>query len=199
MFCCCSLYLGVQAAQEMYGCKDPEAWVAHGFTDGDLSGFPYGDNQWALCVTCGSWAALTLWEQLLHEPVSVKNAALLRRVVASLRGVAKFFVEYMWAEETGESGESPSTESQGDASSSSASVVSSSSSVVHTGPTTSPENSYLVIYIGGTFSYSLYPVCFLVCVLYIASHLWVFFCTIYRWRFFSCKYSTKKARRRRSW
>jgi alpha-L-fucosidase 2 len=103
----------------MYGCKDSRAWMAHGFTDDTLDGFPYGDNQWALCVTCGAWAALTIWEHLIAQPLSV---AVLMEVVRSLRGVALFFQEYTWNDTEGK---------------------------VHTGPTTSPENSYVMLFDAG--------------------------------------------------
>jgi alpha-L-fucosidase 2 len=103
----------------MYGCKDPRAWMAHGFTDDTLDGFPYGDNQWALCVTCGAWAALSIWEHLITQPLSV---AVLMEVVRSFRGVALFFQEYAWKDTEGK---------------------------VHTGPTTSPENSYVILFDAG--------------------------------------------------
>jgi alpha-L-fucosidase 2 len=103
----------------MYGCKDPRAWMAHGFTDDTLDGYPYGDNQWALCVTCGAWAALSIWEHLITQPLSV---AVLMEVVRSLRGAALFFQENTWYDIEGK---------------------------VHTGPTTSPENSYVMLFDAG--------------------------------------------------
>lgn len=117
---------GRGVAREMYGCQDLRAWTAHGFVDADLDGFPYGDNQWALCVTCGAWTALSIWEHLVTRPFDV---AVLMKVVGTLRGVALFFQEYMW-EERPQSGEG--------------------AAVMHTGPTTSPENSYVVLLGGPT-------------------------------------------------
>lgn len=116
----------------MYGCSDPHAWVAHGFLDDRLQGWPYGDNQWALCVTCGAWAALAIWEHLLITPVSVP---LLVEVITVLRGIVKFFREYMLREGDADGGYT-----------------------MHTGPTTSPENSYVILYSGACTAMVLFVV-----------------------------------------
>ena len=122
MFCKTYNNTGKQVAREMYGCSDPQAWVAHGFLDDRLQGWPYGDNQWALCVTCGAWAALAIWEHMLITPMSVP---LLVEVITVLRGIVKFFMEYMLREAGADGGYT-----------------------MHTGPTTSPENSYVILYSG---------------------------------------------------
>jgi hypothetical protein len=106
----------------MYGCTDPQAWAAHGFVDADLDGFPYGDNQWALCVTCGAWAALSVWEHLIMHEL---DTAALFEVTDTLRGVVLFFRHYMWRENSVEG-----------------------AYTMHTGPTTSPENSYVLLQSG---------------------------------------------------
>ena len=123
-----SFVAGKVVSGEMYGCTSENSWVAHGFTDGDMNTSPYGDNQWALCVTCGAWSALTIWEHLLMGPVDSKssNLHLLMRVITTFRGVANFFLEYMWEETTS------SEKKHGNI-------------TMHTGPTTSPENTYLVL------------------------------------------------------
>lgn len=131
---------GESAASNIYDCK---GWVAHGFTDASLRGHLHGDGQWALCVTCGAWVALHLWEAVLHEPVStlwalrirdmpldlsktaplllleyIRNeSSVLYKMVENFRGIVQFFTEYMHIDADG---------------------------TVHTGPTTSPENSYFV-------------------------------------------------------
>lgn len=111
----------------MYGCQNTQGWVAHGFTDGDLDTSPYGDNQWALCVTCGAWAALAIWEHLIAQQITLSA---LVEVADTLRGVVLFFQEYMYREEKGASEEGY---------------------VMHTGPTTSPENSYIILLKGILF------------------------------------------------
>lgn len=132
----CIYVTGTEVASQMYGCTDPRAWMAHGFLDDELDGFPHGDNQWALCVSCGAWAALSIWEHLITQPF---DAAVLMEVVGSLRGVALFFREYMWAEETGDEKEASSG------------GHSSTGTRMHTGPTTSPENSFVLLYSGMIF------------------------------------------------
>ena len=81
-----------------------------GYLDGGLS----GGYHWSLCVTCGAWSALSLWEHVSYTgDVTVLRTALL----PAFKGIAEFFIEYMFKDPQG---------------------------VHHTGPTCSPENSYLV-------------------------------------------------------
>lgn len=132
---------GETAASSLYGCN---GWVAHGFTDSSLRGHLHADGQWALCVTCGAWIGLHLWEAVLHEPIATMLINKIKAVrtidgvfdldelnhsidliqidesplyvlVRIFRGIALFFTEYFYISPDG---------------------------AVHTGPTTSPENSY---------------------------------------------------------
>ena len=46
-----------------------------------------------MCVTCGAWLALHLWDQLSHS----FDASLLVHVLLPVyRNIARFFVEYMF-------------------------------------------------------------------------------------------------------
>lgn len=132
----------------MYGCQD--GWVAHGFTDGDMDTSLYGDNQWALCVTCGAWAALSIWEHLITQQVTLSA---LVNVIDTLRGVVQFFKEYMYREDV-----------SAEASSRTGGYM------MHTGPTTSPENSYIILLTGYLthcvlfIDTSPFFICFLSCV-----------------------------------
>jgi len=68
----------------------------------------------SLCITCGAWAALTLWDWVSHLNME-KNRVYIPRVLKIFRGIVLFFIDYVWQDSEG---------------------------VYHTGPTTSPENSY---------------------------------------------------------
>lgn len=103
---------GKFTAGELYGCA---GWVAHGFTDVSQDAGILGDSQWALCVTCGAWLVTQLWD---HLTFSFDSDLLLVHLLPLLRGVADFFLDYMWEDDAG---------------------------VFHTGPTTSPENSFFLI------------------------------------------------------
>lgn len=107
---------GAQTAQQFYQCK---GWVAHGFTDEYMDTGTAADYHWALCVTCGAWASLSLWDYTAYLPLTDEDSAGLRmEVLAALAGVADFFLDYLVADTRGQ---------------------------MHTGPTTSPENSYLLL------------------------------------------------------
>ncbi|KAJ1404135.1 hypothetical protein B484DRAFT_222827 [Ochromonadaceae sp. CCMP2298] len=139
----------------MYGVD--QGWVAHGFVDGRAQGYLYGDTQWALCVTCGAWAATFFFEQLLVNDLSGlgvgggavvgagagAEGALLGRAVVLLRGVALFFEKYLWAlPETPPHSQLPhSLPAAGAVGNNSAAAA---LPMLHTGPTSSPENSYRV-------------------------------------------------------
>ena len=119
---------GRDTAQNMYGVKGKtgNGWVAHGFTDNSLSGGLRGEPYWSLCVTCGAWMALSMWEHLLFAPTSewVSKNKLMSSVLQLLRGAAEFFTEYMFIAEDG--------------------------FTHHTGPTTSPENSYILMHVNAS-------------------------------------------------
>jgi hypothetical protein len=107
---------GTRTAQQFYQCK---GWVAHGFTDEYLDTGTSADYHWALCVTCGAWVALTLWDYSSYLPLSNEGEFKLRaEVLSALAGVADFFLDYLALDSRG---------------------------TRHTGPTTSPENSYLLL------------------------------------------------------
>jgi alpha-L-fucosidase 2 len=64
-------------------------------------------------VTCGAWIALSLWEALLYSDPPAND---LQRTLNIFRKIVLFFIDYIWEDN--------------------------STGYVHTGPTTSPENSY---------------------------------------------------------
>lgn len=102
---------GAVTAKDVYGIE--KGWVAHGFTDNRMHCGMIGEAQWSLCVTCGAWLALQAFDHLTFH---FNRSLLLLVVLPSLRGIAEFFLEYMYIDPfTGQT---------------------------HTGPTTSPENSY---------------------------------------------------------
>lgn len=88
-------------------------WVTHAFTDNRMGCGMLGEAQWSLCVTCGAWLALQGFDHLTYK---FDREALLDVMLPTLRGVAQFFSEYLYVD--------PLT------------------GTTHTGPTTSPENSY---------------------------------------------------------
>eukprot|EP01041_Mallomonas_annulata_P002018 gene2018-3917_t len=103
---------GERTAKEVYGCN---GWVGHAYTDNKFNMGVLGDLQWSLCVSCGAWMALHLWE---HLSFHYSHEFLINSVLEVFRGIAQFFLEYMWEDAEGRK---------------------------HTGPTTSAENSYLVV------------------------------------------------------
>ena len=101
-------------ARRMYHCG---GWVAHGYVDAYQTTDLLGEAQWALCPTCGAWAALTLWEHIAHAPIaSPSGKAALRELLESFAGITEFFRCYL-------------VEKRG---------------YLHSGPSTSPENSYIL-------------------------------------------------------
>ena len=105
-------------AHSMYGCR---GWVAHGFMDPlSMNAGLLGEAQWGLCITCGAWLALTLWEALLYEQKDdgIYNNDTILAILKIYRGIVIFFSEYMFEDVA--------------------------TGMYHTGPTTSPENSYLL-------------------------------------------------------
>lgn len=111
---------GAATARDLYGSTSPSAWVAHGFTDSRMGTGLLGASQWSLCVTCGAWLSLHAWDHALFfaGPPTKRQALLVDTVLPVLRGVASFFLEYMFADDAG---------------------------TLHTGPTTSPENSFDIV------------------------------------------------------
>lgn len=87
--------------------------MAHGYFDGYLDGGLSGPIHWAMCVTCGAWIALSLWE---HVSFTGDESTLHGHLLPAFKGIAEFFLEYMFRID----------------------------GVYHTGPTSSPENSYTV-------------------------------------------------------
>jgi hypothetical protein len=134
---------GRDAASRMYGC---EGWIMHGFTDQTLRAFPMAEPVWSLCVSCGAWLSMHLWDAISYESIKstpfdriirsiqgkasfnideallatsrVPENTILKRAIPIYRGIASFFLDYMWKGNDGR---------------------------FHTGPTTSPENSYALI------------------------------------------------------
>lgn len=108
----------------MYGAKNPHSWVGHGFTDSEMNMIIQAGAEWSLCVTCGAWVSLQLWEHLVHASLDKKlqQQILVEELIPTLRGVIAFFMDYAYIEQKDDG-----------------------SYVVHTGPTTSPENSYAIV------------------------------------------------------
>eukprot|EP01035_Chromulina_nebulosa_P019122 gene19122-24958_t len=55
---------GKESALNLYDCK---GWVAHGFMDGYMNTGLAGEAQWSLCITCGAWLALSLWDAVTYS------------------------------------------------------------------------------------------------------------------------------------
>ena len=76
---------GASTARCMYGLT---GWVAHGFTDIWMKTRALGDPMWAMCPTCGAWAALQLNEGMRFR----RNMDELRRSVLPIfAGAVEFF------------------------------------------------------------------------------------------------------------
>jgi hypothetical protein len=106
-------------------------WIAHGFTDSIVQGDLFADLQWSLCITCAVWIANQLFDILAYdfEIDSSKNQVnILNEILEIYRGLSEFFLLYMFPIETA-SGSSQKKKV-----------------TYHTGPTTSPENSYHINY-----------------------------------------------------
>lgn len=101
---------GKSTASSMYKCK---GWVGHGFTDNFLDMGVRGGPMWAMCVTCGAWMALHLWEYVTFEN---DMEVLINYLIPIFRSTAQFFLDHMFLGSDG---------------------------FMHTGPSTSPENSYI--------------------------------------------------------
>jgi hypothetical protein len=90
-------------------------WVGHGFTDNAYDMGLLGDPTWSLCVTCGAWLAIHCWEHLTYH---FNYEYMTKELLPLFRGIVLFFYEYLWIDASG---------------------------AVHSGPSTSPENSYEVV------------------------------------------------------
>ncbi|KAJ1455783.1 Six-hairpin glycosidase-like protein [Pelagophyceae sp. CCMP2097] len=108
---------GRKTAREWYNAS---GWVAHAYTDiwGDTRAL--GENKWALCVTCGAWAALAAYEAFEWAPDNLKA---LDSAVVVLEDAVRFFRDYVVPISVEIDGKTVQVDA--------------------TGPTTSPENSYL--------------------------------------------------------
>ena len=103
---------GEKTAMQLYGYP---GWVAHGFTDGYMRAGIGGDIKWAYCITCGAWAALSLWDHVTFAPAaSASYTKALEELLVSFQGIARFLARTWWM----------------------------SRGTLNTGPTTSPENSF---------------------------------------------------------
>ena len=111
---------GAETASEWYGAP---GWVAHGYTDLWRDARALGENKWALCATCGAWAALALSEASEHAP---GDAAKLNAAARVLGGALDFFEGYLLPVAAGDAGK----------------LGLPSAPALLSGPSTSPENSY---------------------------------------------------------
>ncbi|KAK7237552.1 1,2-alpha-L-fucosidase [Aureococcus anophagefferens] len=111
---------GAKTAREWYGAP---GWVAHGYTDLWRDARALGENKWALCATCGAWAALALSEASEHAPGDASKLAAAARV---LGGALDFFEGYLLPVAAGDAGK----------------LGLPSAPALLSGPSTSPENSY---------------------------------------------------------
>ncbi|RYY68846.1 hypothetical protein EON63_24360 [archaeon] len=86
-----------------------------------MNGAPMGEFQWALCDACGAWVSTHIYDQLLYLDLHTPQGygVMMEQVLPVFRGLALFFVQYVLKEEIG------------------GKLV-----MTHTGPTTSPENSF---------------------------------------------------------
>ncbi|KAH8080994.1 1,2-alpha-L-fucosidase [Aureococcus anophagefferens] len=111
---------GAKTAREWYGAP---GWVAHGYTDLWRDARALGENKWALCATCGAWAALALSEASEHAP---GDASKLAAAACVLGGALDFFEGYLLPVAAGDAGK----------------LGLPSAPALLSGPSTSPENSY---------------------------------------------------------
>ena len=75
-----------------------------------------------MCVTCGAWLAVQVWEKILYEEIDLDSVRyfLIDGLLPVFRGIATFFMQYIVLLQSNED----------------------NTTYAHTGPTTSPENSY---------------------------------------------------------
>jgi alpha-L-fucosidase 2 len=120
--------LSVHGAKTAAKVYGARGWVAH--TVANIWGYtaPGGSINWGLFPTAGAWMASHLWE---HYRFTQDKGFLRERAYPILKKSAEFFLDYMV--------EDPQT------------------GYLMTGPSTSPENSFL--YQGGEWSVSMMPTC----------------------------------------
>ena len=83
---------GEKTAMQLYGYP---GWVAHGFTDGYMRAGIGGDIKWAYCITCGAWAALSLWDHVAFAPTASPGyVKALDELLTSFLGITRFFSAY---------------------------------------------------------------------------------------------------------
>ncbi len=88
--------------RDLNSSHDNNAWVSHGFVDNYMNTGLNGEAQWALCVTCGAWLLLQVWEHFtytLSASSSVQNVddddgyeVLKTRLLPIMRGAIHFFL-----------------------------------------------------------------------------------------------------------
>jgi hypothetical protein len=87
---------GQAAARDMYGYEklhdSDVGWVAHGFTDNRLLGGMLGEAQWSLCVVCGAWLALHIWEHMSFRSTEGLLSVITDQMLPVFRGIAMFFL-----------------------------------------------------------------------------------------------------------
>ena len=95
-----------------------KGWVAHGFTDNRIHTGSLGESRWSLCVTCGAWLALAAFDHLTYrrfDDLTTSSGSsssstsgalgdsarvlLLQVLLPALRGIANFFLEYLYLDE----------------------------------------------------------------------------------------------------
>jgi alpha-L-fucosidase 2 len=106
---------GARVARKWYNAT---GWVAHGFTDISGRATAMSAPEWSLCVVCGAWTALALVDEYEY---TCNRTMLHSALIPLLEGSVRFFLDYL----------TPYTPAAG------------GGSVLVTGPTTSPENSYV--------------------------------------------------------
>lgn len=123
----------------MYSIKRDKnlAWVAHGFTDSTVQGAIFGDLQWSLCVTCGAWVAMHLFDSITYRPIDY--SILENKILPIFRGILYFFMDYIFFTAV----DNPSVFYSWDTLPADY-KDSPEKYIAHTGPTSSPENSYKI-------------------------------------------------------
>lgn len=138
--------IGRIAANKIYNCPfaSRDAWVAHGFTDSRLDGGIFGDLQWSLCVTCGAWLSVQLFDWITYQTIDYELLEI--KIIPIHRGIVNFFLHHMFF----------TSKHQPDQILTLQDILTAKLSledfIAHTGPTTSPENSYKILFSNTTNS-----------------------------------------------
>ena len=118
-------------------------FIAFHCTEGSASAI-----QWALCVTCGAWLALTVWD---HYTYTGDMNMLEKEFLPTFQGIAEFFLDYLYS--TDKNKKSPFSSTTTTATTNDTGFGGNPpfpqafrarlhGLLLHTGPTTSPETSY---------------------------------------------------------